>query len=51
MTVYGKRSLLRETLWSMVSELHSTIDFDYAAYTADNLARFLRAYAFFRNAE
>ncbi len=44
-------SLLRETLWSMVSELHSTIDFDYAAYTADNLARFLRAYAFFRNAE
>ncbi|CAN7548380.1 phosphotransferase [Rhizobium sp. LjRoot258] len=37
-------SLLRETLWSMVSEIHSTIDFDYAAYTAENLARFERAY-------
>jgi thiamine kinase-like enzyme len=32
-------SLLRETLWSMVSEIHSDIDFDYAAYTAENLAR------------
>jgi thiamine kinase-like enzyme len=37
-------SLLRETLWSMVSELHSALDFDYAAYTAENLARFERAY-------
>jgi thiamine kinase-like enzyme len=36
-------SLLRETLWSMVSEIHSDIDFDYAAYTADNLARFQSA--------
>jgi thiamine kinase-like enzyme len=36
-------SLLRETLWSMVSEIHSTIDFDYAGYTAENLARFERA--------
>ncbi len=36
-------SLLREALWSMVSELHSTIDFDYQAYTAENLARFERA--------
>lgn len=36
-------SLLRETLWSMVSELHSEIDFDYAAYTAENLARFQAA--------
>ena len=36
-------SLLRETLWSMVSEIHSDIDFDYAAYTADNLARFQAA--------
>ena len=25
---------LREMLWSMVSELHSELDFDYAAYTA-----------------
>ncbi|GAA3055470.1 phosphotransferase family protein [Rhizobium viscosum] len=40
-------SLLRETLWSMISEIHSTIDFDYAAYTAENLARFERAYRAF----
>jgi thiamine kinase-like enzyme len=32
-------SLLRETLWSMTSELHPTVDFDYAAYTRENLAR------------
>ena len=38
-------SLLRETMWSMVSEVHSTIAFDYAAYTADYLARFERAFA------
>jgi thiamine kinase-like enzyme len=38
-------SLLRETLWSMVSEIHSTLDFDYAGYTAENLARFERTYA------
>ncbi len=38
-------SLLRETLWSMISEIHSTIDFDYATYTAENLARFERAYS------
>lgn len=44
-------SLLRETLWSMVSELHSTIDFDYASYTADNLARFERAYDQFQHSE
>ncbi len=37
-------SLLRETMWSMVSEIHSRIDFDYAAYTAGNLARFRAAY-------
>lgn len=41
-------SLLRETLWSMVSEIHSTIDFDYAAYTAVNLERFVRAYDLFQ---
>ena len=40
-------SLLRETLWSMISEIHSTIDFDYATYTAENLARFERAYRAF----
>ncbi|MFT0861940.1 phosphotransferase [Ancylobacter sp. G4_0304] len=36
-------SLLRESLWSMVSEMHSVIDFDYRAYTAENLARLARA--------
>ncbi len=38
-------SLLRETMWSMVSELTSEIDFDYSAYTAENLRRFERAWA------
>lgn len=41
-------SLLRETMWSMVSEIHSDLDFDYRAYTAENLARFERAYDEFR---
>ncbi len=36
-------SLLREAMWSMVSELHSTLDIDYVAYTTENLARFERA--------
>lgn len=40
-------SLLRETMWSMVSETHSNIDFDYAAYTQDNLVRFEHAYDIF----
>jgi thiamine kinase-like enzyme len=38
-------SLLRETMWSMVSEIHSTVAVDYAAYTAENLRRFEAAYA------
>lgn len=33
-------SLLRETLWSMVSEIHSTIDFDYSVYSQENLDSF-----------
>jgi thiamine kinase-like enzyme len=37
-------SLLREAMWSMVSEIHLTINFDYHAYTAENLARFEQAY-------
>ncbi len=41
-------SLLRETMWSMVSELTSTLDFDYAAYTADYLGRFHAAHAAFQ---
>ncbi len=32
-------SLLRETLWSAVSEVTSKLDFDYEGYTAENLAR------------
>ncbi|UWQ79873.1 phosphotransferase family protein [Leisingera sp. S132] len=42
-------SLLRETMWSMVSEITSEIDFDYAAYTATNLARFRAALDDFQN--
>ena len=34
---------LRETLWSMVSEIHSEIDFDFAAYTRTNLATYQAA--------
>ncbi len=37
-------SLLRECMWSMVSELTSTLDIDYAAYTVENLDRFQRTY-------
>ncbi len=33
-------SLLREVMWSMVSEIHSSIEFDYAAYTRENLSLF-----------
>ncbi len=41
-------SLLRETMWSLVSERHSTLDFDYPAYTAANRARFEAAFADFQ---
>jgi len=34
---------LREALWSMVSERHSDIDFDFATYTQTNLARWRAA--------
>jgi thiamine kinase-like enzyme len=44
-------SLLRESLWSMVSEVHSGIDFDFDAYTEENLARFRRAWADFEAVE
>lgn len=40
-------SLLREAMWSMVSELHSTVEFDFVAYTAENLARLERAWQSF----
>ncbi len=42
-------SLLRETMWSMVSEITSELDQDFAAYTAENLARFRTALADFQN--
>ena len=41
-------SLLRETLWSLVQELHSTLDFDYRAYSDRNLAQFEQAWAAFQ---
>lgn len=41
-------SLLRESMWSMVSEKYSEIDFDYAAYTQENLSRFEKAWATFQ---
>ena len=37
-------SALREAMWSMVSEIHSQLDFDYVAYTEENLERFERAW-------
>jgi len=40
---------LRETLWSMVSETHSELDFNYAAYTASNLSTYRAAFAAFEN--
>ncbi len=44
-------SLLRETLWSMVSEIKSTLDFDYASYTEENLRRFEAAFTVFEELE
>ena len=41
---------LREALWSMVSERHSALDFDYAAYTVANLATYSAAFDAFLNA-
>ena len=42
-------SLLRESMWSMVSEIYSILDFDYLQYTAENLERFESTFAEFRN--
>ena len=42
-------SLLRESMWSMVSEIYSTLDFDYVEYTSQNLERFENTFANFRN--
>jgi len=38
-------SLLREAMWSMASELTSTLDFDYQAYAAQYMDRFEAEYA------
>jgi thiamine kinase-like enzyme len=40
-------SLLREAMWSMVSELYSKIDMDFVAYTEENLKRYEHALAYF----
>jgi len=44
-------SLLRESMWSMVSELKSAIDFDYVSYTEENLRRFEAAFVAFEEME
>lgn len=41
-------SLLREMLWSMVSEITSPIDFDYGAYTTQYHAAYQAAYQSFQ---
>ena len=43
-------SLMREVMWSMVSEEISELDVDYAGYTAENLGRFAQAYACYQAA-
>ncbi|MGC1506731.1 MAG: phosphotransferase [Sulfitobacter sp.] len=40
-------SLMRETLWSMTSEIHSELDVDYSAYTSENMDRLTSALADF----
>jgi thiamine kinase-like enzyme len=44
-------SLMRETMWSMVAEIHSTIELDFPAYTAEQRARFEEALARFEGGE
>ena len=39
---------LRETLWSMVSEIHSELDFDFKDYTATNLSTYRASFDAFR---
>jgi thiamine kinase-like enzyme len=40
---------LREAMWSMVQEIHSDLDFDYAAYTDDYLATYRTAFHAFKD--
>ena len=42
-------SLLRETMWSMVSELYSQIDFDYRGYSEENMAKFETAWRSYKS--
>ncbi len=37
-------SLLRETMWSMVSEISSKIEFDYSVYTKENFDKFKNSF-------
>jgi len=41
-------SLLRETMWSMVSEITSKIEFDYDNYTKENLEKFEKSFKEFK---
>lgn len=41
-------SLLRETLWSIVQEIHSSLEYDFEKYTEKNLLRFENAYRIFQ---
>jgi thiamine kinase-like enzyme len=41
-------SLLRETLWSINSEIYSTLDYDFVSYTEKNLTRFDHTYETFQ---
>jgi thiamine kinase-like enzyme len=41
-------SHLREAMWSLVSELHSSIDFDFATYSDENIAAFESSRAQYR---
>ncbi|MGB8813957.1 MAG: phosphotransferase [Paracoccaceae bacterium] len=43
-------SALREALWSMVSETHSDLDFDFSTYTQTNLATYGAAWDAFHQA-
>jgi len=42
-------SLLRESMWSMVSEIKSKIDFDFSKYTEENIERFEKTYSKFNS--
>ncbi len=42
-------SLLREAMWSMVSEIQSNVDFDYVSYSDDFYGRFNQAYGTLMN--